>query len=117
MEFKIAVIGDHMFGDRSIIADQFDMSTVGDTSVTPLTASNKKGYYDEELYRLTKGQMPDKKLLTPLTIKLANGQTAMTITSQKQLADEYLLALSTAHECVVEEDKHKNVFYQGPSPD
>lgn len=28
-----------------------------------------------------------------------------------------MLLLATAHECVVEEDKEKNLVYQGPSPD
>lgn len=35
----------------------------------------------------------------------------------KDLAEEYLTALSVAHEVVTETDKKGRQFYQGPSPD
>jgi phospholipid-transporting ATPase len=35
----------------------------------------------------------------------------------KDLAEEYLTALSVAHEVVSEVDKKGKIFYQGPSPD
>ena len=57
MEFKIAVIGDHMYGDRSILTEgvQDEMQDV--MSNTPSTVPSK-GYYDEELYNILKGKGP-----------------------------------------------------------
>jgi phospholipid-transporting ATPase len=39
------------------------------------------------------------------------------IATSQELADEYMLILSLAHECVVETDKNGDFKYQGPSPD
>lgn len=114
MEFKIACIGDRMFGDRSVLTDGIPDDVQDVISNTP--ASNVKGYYDEELNRLVKGN-GDSRLPRPLVVTQRNGQQALTFNTYKQLAEEYLLALGCAHECVVEEDKHKNLIYQGPSPD
>ena len=41
----------------------------------------------------------------------------MSFRQMKELADQYLTALSIAHEVVAETDKKGKKFYQGPSPD
>ena len=116
MEFKIAVIGDHMYGDRTVLTDGIPDEVQDVMSNTPSNTPSK-GYYDEELNSLIKGKGQDKKLPNPIVITQRNGQQVLTFNSYKQLAEEYLLLLGTAHECVVEEDKNKNLIYQGPSPD
>ncbi len=45
------------------------------------------------------------------------GGSTISFSSLKDLAEEYLLALATAHEVVAEKNKEGKVFYQGPSPD
>lgn len=48
MEFKIAVIGDQMFGDKSLITDSNEPE---EPNPSP---TNLKGYYDEKLFKLLK---------------------------------------------------------------
>ena len=49
----------------------------------------------------------------------SNGRASLEINSQQKLAKEFLKALSTAHQCMVERSKAKDgsISYQGPSPD
>jgi phospholipid-transporting ATPase len=75
-----------MYGDRNILTD--NSNTVEEVmSVNTPQNLSIKGYYDEELNNVIKGKSPDKKLSTPLAIKYSNGQTALTLSSYKQLAE------------------------------
>lgn len=63
MEFKIAVLGDQMYGDRSVLVEAGGKGEVG--------LANPKGvvgFYDHELNTLLKGDN-DKPLSHPLSIK------------------------------------------------
>ena len=45
-------------------------------------------------------------------------ETLFSITTQKELMEEYLMVLSTCHECIIDSEKNDGmVRYQGPSPD
>lgn len=57
MEFKIAVIGQQIFGDKSLISDQAEYSSqiFGDDE-----RGDIKGYYDQELEEVLRGK--DKPL-------------------------------------------------------
>lgn len=104
MEFKIAVIGSKMYGDLGLI--------VKDPQRPPQA---EKGFKDLSLTKLIETGAGDEKLLRPITVK---GGATITFNSQREIVEEYLTALSTAHEVVSERDeKTKKMKYQGPSPD
>lgn len=50
-------------------------------------------------------------------VKNREGNQTITFRKMGELTDEYLTALSIAHEVVAETDKKGKKFYQGPSPD
>jgi hypothetical protein len=50
-------------------------------------------------------------------VKNREGNQSISFRQMKELTDEYLTALSVAHEVVAETDKKGKKFYQGPSPD
>ena len=45
------------------------------------------------------------------------GGQSISFSSLKSLAEEFFIALSTAHEVVADVDKSGKLIYQGPSPD
>ena len=104
MEFKIAVIGSKMYGDLGLI--------MKDPNRPPQA---EKGFRDDSLTKLIDTGAGDDRLSHPISIK---GGSTITFNTRKELAEEYLLALATAHEVVAERDeKTKKLKYQGPSPD
>lgn len=103
MEFKIAVIGNKMFGDLGLI--------MNDPNVPPQA---EKGFRDDKLTQLLETGHGNEGLSTPIHVK---GGSSVNFSNLKDLAEEYLLLLSTAHEVVAEKDKEGKVVYQGPSPD
>lgn len=103
MEFKIAVIGSKMYGDLGLI--------MNDPNRPP---QDEKGFRDDGLTKLIASGAGDERLSQPITVK---GGSTITFSSQKELAEEYLLCLATAHEVMAEKDKTGKMKYQGPSPD
>lgn len=111
MEFKIAVVGGEMFGDRSLISDE-----EGDSADIP--PAGGKGFYDKGLDGLLKQGVNDQLFSQGYELRCQEtNQPLLKFNSLKELAEEYLLLLSLAHECVVDYDKNNNLVYQGPSPD
>lgn len=104
MEFKIAVIGQRIFGDIGLIAN--------DPTRPPQT---EKGFHDADLTALLdKGT--NNVPVNDVFVRSREGQ-GMVFRQLKELAEEFLTALAVAHEVVTETDKKGRQFYQGPSPD
>lgn len=105
MEFKIAVIGNKMFGDLGLV--------IKDPSRPPQI---EKGFHDDELRDIImngKGNFGVRDVL----VKDRDGRQVINFPQIKELAEEYLTILAVAHEVVAETDKKGKKFYQGPSPD
>lgn len=83
MEFKIAVIGTRMFGDLGLIAND-------------IPVQDEKGFQDPKLKALIEGGS-NESLAQPITVK---GGSNIQFSSLKDLAEEYLMVLATAHEVV-----------------
>ena len=93
MEFKFALIGNRIYGDPSL------------KKAVTFQQSLKDGKL-EEMLKLS----GDK-----LNWKLAHGagkKHDFIIKNEQQLTKEYMLALATCHECIVEEDFHRIHSYQ-----
>ena len=103
MEFKIAVIGSKMFGDLGLI--------MNDPNMPPQT---EKGFRDDKLTQLIETGAGNEGLSVPIHVKGGNN---ISFSNLKDLADEYLTVLATAHEVVADKNKEGKTIYQGPSPD
>ena len=109
MEFKIAVIGEEMYGTDEI---------------TTKTPSNRKSaphgvefnFEDKRLDALLQTRDGDKQVDMELFTADQSMKT-FHIANQYDLAGEFFTALATAHECLVENQKDGTLTYQGPSPD
>ena len=86
MEFKIAVIGNKMFGDLGLI--------MNDPNFPPQA---EKGFRDDKLTQLLETGFGNESLSSPIHVK---GGSSVSFSNLKDLAEEYLLLLSTAHEVV-----------------
>lgn len=108
MEFKIAVIGKQLYGDLGLVID--------DPARPPQA---EKGFHDRELEAMMRvnGKPNVEKLYTPISVKDREKEQVIKFKDMKELAHEYLTALTIAHEVVVQKDKDGNSKYQGPSPD
>ena len=56
MEFKIAVIGDHVFGDRSLLSDSPNVEIGEGEEDEELESTHKEGFYDWELMEVLRGK-------------------------------------------------------------
>jgi magnesium-transporting ATPase (P-type) len=106
MEFKIATIDQHMFGDVALIAPK------GSTE----KPSTEPGFIDDRLKDLLRSGAGNQQLKQPIAIKNREGQEKITLRSLKDVANQYFTGLSIAHEVVIEK-KDGKTKYQGPSPD
>ena len=61
--------------------------------------------------------MGDRPINPAIAVKDQEGSTVVNLNSLKDVAVEYMKALSMAHEVVSDVDKVGNKIYQGPSPD
>lgn len=105
MEFKIAVIGNKMYGDLGLV--------INDPARPP---QQEKGFHDEELRNMIlKGS--GNFAIKDVVVKDRDGRQVINFPQMKELAEEYLTILAVAHEVVAETDKKGKKFYQGPSPD
>ena len=111
MQFKIAVVGNQMFGDISLIAPEPNQKKV----------ENEKekfaGFKDEKLKKLLETGTGDKQLDMQITIKDSQGGSEVRYSNLKDVAKEYIKALSLAHEVMPDVDKNGKKIYLGPSPD
>lgn len=85
MEFKIAVIGTKMFGDLGLV--------IKDPKRPPQT---EKGFHDEELYNLV-NKGANNHSINEITVKDKDGRHTLQFRQMKELAEEFLTALSLAH--------------------
>mgnify|MGYP000915864122 CR=1 FL=1 len=71
---------------------------------------------DRLLFDVSEGRNPN---FEPMVIKSRNDQNTLYLQTPKKQAIEFLKALSTAHQCMVDQSSlHKDELqYQGPSPD
>jgi phospholipid-transporting ATPase len=106
MEFKIAVIGSHLFGDLNLISNK-----EGDNR------PRFKGFRDDGLKKLLANGSGDGGLYSEITVRNREGDDQITFKRKRELAEEYFLVLGLAHEVITETNKRGEVIYQGPSPD
>ena len=106
MEFKIAVIGNKIYGDLGLISN--DPNAV---------VQEDKNFRDDRLKAILTGQVANEALSQKISVRNKDGGQEINFSNMKELAEEYLQCLSLAHEVVVEKDKKGVPFYQGPSPD
>jgi magnesium-transporting ATPase (P-type) len=107
MEFKIACVGTHLYGDLALISKD---------SERPPQA--EKGFRDDHFKHIIRHpDNPHKNTIKEVHVKDRQGNTKITFSSIKTLGEEFLKALSMAHEVVVQEDEAGRSKYQGPSPD
>lgn len=128
MEFKIAVIGDEMYGEmpgegkpkdqqspssqesKNLVVQQPDQDVSiheDDVKKSEVTFSFK----DDRLAGLLKDKQHDKSVNFGL-YTMDNSKKTLQFSSQYELAREYFTALSTCHECLVETDSKGNNSYQ-----
>lgn len=106
MEFKIAVIGSHLFGDLSLISGKD-----GDTR------PKFKGFRDDGLKKMLSNGSGDGGLYSEIVVRNREGDDQVVFKRKRELAEEYFLLLGLAHEVITETNKKGQVIYQGPSPD
>ena len=83
MEFKIAVVGKKMFGDLGLI--------MNDPNYPPQT---EKGFKDEKLTKLLENGSGNEGLSQSIQVR---GGSTISFNNLKDLAEEYLMVLATAH--------------------
>jgi len=112
MEFKICVVGDILYGDQSILSNDF---CEGKKLKPPPLNAKLGSFYDERLLDLKNGIREDKKidLLLPMH---STKEIGITFHRQYDLVKEFFFLLSVCHDCVVEKDPEMS-RYQGESPD
>lgn len=80
MQFKIAVVGNQMFGDISLIAPNRNQPK-------PIDPNDKfSGFTDDKLKNLLETGAGDRKLDQPLTIKSSTGGNEIKINTLRELA-------------------------------
>ena len=129
MEFKLAMIGNELYGDQSILHEKRKLPK------KPTYVDRKEGvvfsFDDRKLLNLLgersmssmEHDSPLKNASAPLHYEIynaKNNRVLYTINNQSALCFEFFKMLSTCHECVVDVDKNTDynmLRYQGPSPD
>ena len=73
-------------------------------------------FFNQELEKKSKS---DEKLEKSNEIVSDDGKAKYSISTYKQLADEYLTLASTCHDCVIDINSNVEaaINYEGPSPD
>jgi magnesium-transporting ATPase (P-type) len=117
MEFKYAAIGDEIYGGKDY--DQNDFNVDGThkrvyqrrPTYTDINGGIAFSFYDERLDSLLRG---DER---PSTVDIEmrdekEGGLLLKLRNQTDLIFEYLLALATCHECIVDVDKNGVLNYQ-----
>ena len=87
-----------MYGDVSLIAPEKNRKNKSEQS-------NHKGFYDEKLKKLVANGENNENLRMPLRITDASGGNQIVFNNKKEIAEEYLQALSLAHEVVADKNK------------
>ncbi|KAL4445931.1 hypothetical protein ABPG74_010923 [Tetrahymena malaccensis] len=132
MEFKMLICGKETYGDYNLIdlnpqiVFERNQKTAekANRMRTPTYTDEKSGveycFRDVNLENLLKDQENDTSEILQIPIQfqcLQNNQKLYELNTQKQLANELLMLLSTCHECVLQQGKDGRKSYQGPSPD
>jgi len=130
MEFKIAVIGNEMYGDLQILENgtqngdkklnpqqpgQEDQETLIEQA-KPEVDDNKKesvkfSFVDKKLETLMKNNQDDKPVGMTMYTRDKSKKT-FEIPMQSDLVREYFTVLSTCHECLVEKETDGSLVYQ-----
>ncbi|CAK90837.1 unnamed protein product (macronuclear) [Paramecium tetraurelia] len=118
MEFKYCIIGDILYGkNEKNMAIPNHNNVQQDTtqfkhSVFNFQDSTLTGIIEDNAAYQNQSELPRK-----LIIQSNDKNATLEIKTQKQLVHEYLMLLSSAHECIAQKDKNQQINYQGPSPD
>ena len=121
MEFKLALIGNDVFGDQRILMKKNKKSILPEKR--PTYIDKKEGvvysFDDLNLLALIKGDVECSKYsLLNYELKNKDNKIIYIIKDTIELVSEFLKLLSTCHECLLDSEKNENMIrYQGPSPD
>lgn len=105
MEFKIALIGSHLFGDTNLISNTEDNKPTG------------RGFQDEALKKLLCIGAGDKPLYQDIVVRNREDSDKIVFRKLRELSEEYFILLGLTHEVVSDRSKQGLKIYQGPSPD
>lgn len=123
MEFKLALIGEHIFGDLRVLTKKSNKSSVFPEK-RPTYIDKKEGvvysFEDPNLLALINDDVDASKYKV-LNYELRNNDGShvlFNIHDNIELVAEFFKLLSTCHECIIDSEKNENMIrYQGPSPD
>lgn len=111
MQFKIAVVGNQMFGDISLIAPEQNQKKIEDDK------EKFAGFKDEKLKKLLETGAGDKQMDSQIVVKDIQGGNEIKYSSLRDIAKQYIKALALAHQVMPDVDKNGKKVYLGPSPD
>ncbi|CAD8052350.1 unnamed protein product [Paramecium sonneborni] len=121
MEFKYCIIGDILYGksdkNNNVTTANSNNNVQHDPSQFKHSIFN---FQDHILTGIIEGNADCQRQADQqrqLIIQSNDKNVSLEIRTQKQLIDEYLMLLSSAHECIAQKDKNSQITYQGPSPD
>ncbi|CAD8148969.1 unnamed protein product [Paramecium pentaurelia] len=122
MEFKYCIIGDILYGQNEKI-NNLPSPKQNNHNVQEDTSQFKHSVFNFQDNTLT-GIIQDKpeyqnqsEQPRKLIIQSNDKNATLEIKTQKELVHEYLMLLSSAHECIAQKGKNSQINYQGPSPD
>ncbi|CAD8048326.1 unnamed protein product [Paramecium sonneborni] len=118
MEFKYCIIGDILYGKNEKTNNQTSTNNVQhDPTQFKHSVFN---FQDQILTGIIEGNADCQRQSDQqrqLIIQSNDKNASLEIKTQKQLIHEYLMLLSSAHECIAQKDQNSQITYQGPSPD
>ncbi|CAK55960.1 unnamed protein product (macronuclear) [Paramecium tetraurelia] len=122
MEFKYCIIGDILYGKSDKSKNMTEsISNKNNAQQDPAQFKHSVfNFQDPILTGIIENSQDCQRYSDQqrkLMIQSTDKTTTLEIKTQKQLVHEYLMLLSSAHECIAQKDKNSQIVYQGPSPD
>ena len=109
MEFKLCMIGNKLYGDRSVLRFQGQYSEspqIRRPNAEDGTAGVDYNFNDQSLNADLRGEA-DVKINAEF-----HGNKAEPITSQKALVNEFMTCIALCHDCVVDKSNNSEICYQ-----
>ncbi|CAD8136462.1 unnamed protein product [Paramecium pentaurelia] len=124
MEFKYCIIGDVLYGKSektNYLTSANSNNNNGNGQQDPTQFKHSVfNFQDQILTGIIEDSEDCQKYSEQkrkLIIQSNDKNATLEIKTQKQLVHEYLMLLSSAHECIAQKNKNSQITYQGPSPD
>lgn len=126
MEFQYCLVGPSVFGeplqkDQTIETSRKELLEEAPIKRQPTFIDKKNqvffSFKDKNLDRMIRNETPGDRI--NLQFRNSNGEVVHECETLSELVGEFMLSLSTCHDCILEKDKinENNFYYQGASPD